>query len=553
MPAFPRILRNIRVPMRDGATLATDVYLPDAEGSFPVVLQRTAYYKTHYYAGFPEHGMALVVQDCRGRYDSDGEHRPFIDEANDGADTLDWLAKQPWCNGRVGMFGDSYLAAVQLALAPSGNPMLVALNPRFMAGDCWKHAYYIDGVFSLALTWSWLAFECASRVSQAALMPRFDVPALLRHLPLLTMDEASGHAPVAAYRDAVQHDRYDAYWERVNFRKDMSGYRAPALITGGWYDNYAAETFAMFNTLREQAPTLDLRDSHRLLIGPWTHGMNGVTTLGELDFGEDALRENDHTFQWLNALLKGGTPADVLPAPIRLFVMGLNQWRDEQEWPLARTRYTDFYLRAGGGLSTDTPAAGATPDGYTYDPADPVPTYGGNHSVGPYNPGLYEHALPGPYDQRRTEVRPDVLTYTSEILAEDTEVTGPVVVKLYASSSARDTDFVARLTDVYPDGRSINITEGAIRARFRDDIWGEPKLMQPGEIYAFTIDLQATSNVFKAGHRIRVDVTSSNFPLLNRNLNTGNDPATDTEMQVAEQTIYCDADHPSHVVLPIIP
>jgi len=548
-----RILRNARVPMRDGVTLAADIYLPEGDGPFPAVLVRTAYNRTNYFdPWFPEHGMVFMAQDCRGRYDGEGNHYPFIYETDDGEDTLNWIKAQPWCNGRIGMYGDSYLAGTQLAIGPLGDPAVTALNPRFMAGDCWKRAYYIDGAFSLALTWSWLCFEEASRVSQAALMPRFNVIEKLRHLPILTMDEAFGHTPVRAYRDYVSNNRYGPSWERINYRKDMSGYRAPTLITGGWYDNYAAESVHMYRALVEGAPTDELRKGHRLLIGPWTHGVNRQTVLGDLDFGPEARAEDGHTFRWLTTLLNGGKPEEALPAPIRIFVMGRNAWRDEYEWPLARTRWTNLYLGAGGTLSPQIPAD-PRPDRYIYDPNDPVPTLGGNHSVGPYNPGLYEHALPGPIDQRPVETRADVLTYTSDALPEDLEVTGPVVLKLYACSSAQDTDFVARLTDVYPDGRSINITDGVIRARFREDVWGEPKLMDPGTVYEFTIDLQCTSNVFLAGHRLRVNITSSNFPLWDRNLNTGNDPATDTEMQVAEQAVYHDAERPSHIVLPVIP
>ncbi len=551
--SHPRILRNVRVPMRDGIALATDVYLPAEGDRFPVVLVRTAYNRTLFNdSSFPQHGIAYMVQDCRGRYDAEGVHNPFIAEGDDGVDTLEWLGSQPWCDGRVGMFGDSYLAATQFYLAPSGHPLLKALNPRFMCGDGWKHAYYCDGAFSLALSWSWLCFECASRVSQAALLPRFDVPALLRHLPLLTLDEASGAGVLPIYRDFARHNRYDDYWRRLNVREQTAQYRVPVLLTGGWYDNYPGETFANYLALRKDAPTAELRDSHRLLMGPWTHGINSSTVLGEVDFGPEAVAENDHSYRWLTTLLRDGTPAEAQPAPIRLFVMGANTWRDEYEWPLARTQYTDFFLRVGSKLSRQAPGD-ETPDGYTYDPANPTPTRGGNHSVGPYNPGLYEHALPGPYDQRAIEARPDVLVFTSDVFAEDVEVTGPVTVELYAASSACDTDFVARLTDVYPDGRSINITEGVLRARFRNGVWDAPELMHPGEIYRFSLELQPTSTVFKAGHCLRLDLTSSNFPLWDRNLNTGNDPATDTEMRVARQTIYHDAVRPSRLVLPVIP
>jgi putative CocE/NonD family hydrolase len=547
-----RIWRNVKVPTRDGVYLATTVFLPE-ETPCAAVLVRTAYNRVGFQgADFTDRGLALVVQDCRGRYASEGEWYPFIQEADDGLDTLEWLLQQPWCNGRVGMFGDSYLAATQFHLAPVAGQRLTALNPRFMAGDCWKRAYYCDGAFSLGLTWSWLCFETPARTSEAAFMPLFDVRGILESLPLLTMDERSGAGEVDSYRDYVRHSAYDEHWQRINVRRELHRCGAPMLLTGGWYDYYAGETFANYAAVLEGAPGDDLRAAHRVLVGPWTHGVNPATTLGELDFGPEALRENNATMRWLDCLLKGGSPSDFQEAPIRLFVMGRNEWRDELEWPLARTEWTDLYLRADGRLSPEPPGE-EPPDRYAYDPRDPVPTLGGNHSIGPYNPGLYEMARPGPFDQRPVEARPDVLVYTSEPLEHDTEVTGPVVATLYAASSARDTDFVARLCDVYPDGRSINITEGVIRARFREDVWGPPKLMAPGRVYEFAIDLQATSNVFLKSHRIRLDVTSSCFPLWDRNLNTGGDPGTDTDMQVAEQAIHHSGDYSSRIRLPVVP
>ncbi len=553
-----RIQRNEPVEMRDGVALATSLYLPGGQGPFPTVLVRTAYNRVGLYDSFfPVHGMALVVQDCRGRYASGGEWDPFVNEAADGADTLEWLHRQPWCDGRVGMFGDSYLAATQFDAAREGGDLLTALNPRFMSGDCWKRAYYCDGAFSLALTWSWLCFESPGRTSEAATLPMFDVENLLRRLPIVSLDAESGAGEARFYRDYVRRNRYDEEWAALNLGGSYDRFTMPVLLTGGWYDNYPAEAFRGFLGLRAQAPTDELRDAHRLLIGPWPHGMSASTTLGELDFGEEALEENDSTHRWLDCILHGGKASDFQEAPIRIFVMGANRWRDEYEWPLARTRYVEHFLRADGRLSAEPPASEA-PDAYTYDPTDPTPTHGGNHSVGPYNPGLYELAKPGPYDQRPVEERSDVLVYTSEPLADDTEVTGHVVLKLFAStrpehdSETTDTDWVARLTDVYPDGRSINITEGVIRARFREGIYGPPKLIEPGRVYEYTVDLQATSNVFMAGHRIRLQVTSSNFPLWDRNLNTGNDPATDTQIVVAEQAVFHDAERPSRLVLPVV-
>lgn len=546
--------------MRDGAGLEATVALPPGDGPWPTVLVRTAYNRSGMTGGeFAARGMAFVAQDCRGRYGSDGEWYPFIHEAEDGLDTLNWIAAQPWSNRKIGMFGDSYLAATQFYVAPMGSPFLAALNPRFMSGDLWRHAYYCDGVFSLALTFSWLCFEVPSRASSAALLPAFDVEKLLRELPILTLDEKSGCPPVRSYRDYVLHDRRDDFWEALSVRETMGRFQTPVLLTGGWYDYYPGETFENYLGLVRGAPSRALGESHRVIVGPWTHGFNPSTRLGQVDFGPESLRENDSTLRWLECVLNGGDIRSFQEAPIRLFVMGENRWRDEHEWPLARAESVKFYLHSKGAanslfgdgtLSRTLPVAEPR-DGYCYDPEHPVPTLGGNHSVGPYNPGLYELALPGPYDQRPIERRDDVLVYTSDVLEEDLEATGPVFVTLFAATSARDTDFVARLTDVHPEGRSINLTEGVIRARFRERDWRNPKLIDPDQVLEYTIELQPTSNVFKKGHRIRLDITSSNFPLWDRNLNTGNSPATDTEMRVAHQTIYHDGEHPSQVTLPI--
>jgi uncharacterized protein len=557
-----RICRNTEVPMADGVCLATTVVLPPGNGPFPVVLVRTAYSRvamaSHDWA---RRGMALVVQDCRGRYDSGGEHVPFVNEGADGRDTLEWIHAQPWCNGKVGMFGDSYLAATQFYAVREAGHLLHCVNPRFMAGDCWQRAYYCGGAFSLALTWSWLSFECAARTSEAVQMPLLDVAGVLRQLPILHLDERGGGGLCPHYREYVRRNRYDDYWKTLSIRDDYARYTMPVLLTAGWYDNYPAEAVTNYLGLLEHAPTPELRASHRLLIGPWTHGVNSSSALGQIDFGQEARREDNATVRWLEATLCGDGPAAFQKAPIRLFVMGVNQWRDVDQWPLPGTRFTPFYLRSGGGantaagdgrLSLEAPQSEA-PDCFTYDPHDPVPTLGGNHSVGPYNPGLYDLARPGPYDQAPVESRHDVLVYTSDPLTRDIEVTGPVRLKLFAASSARDTDFVARLVDVCPDGRAMNITEGVIRARFRHSVHAEPVLLEPGRVTAFDIDLQVTSNVFLCGHRIRIDITSSSFPLWDRNLNTGNDPALDTQPAVAEQTVHHTGEFASHALLPIVP
>jgi putative CocE/NonD family hydrolase len=551
-----RILQSAKIPMRDGTLLSATVHLPPQEGAFPAVLVRTAYNRAPSFDRyFPAHGLAHVVQDTRGRYDSDGVHYPFTREAEDGEDTIRWIAAQPWCNGKVGMYGPSYLAAVQFLAAPLCPDVFRAAAPMFMSTDCWKRAYYCDGAFSLALTWSWLCFEVPGRVSKAIQMPRLDVRKILLSLPVCDMDLLTGAGRVPAFQEYVRNNRYGGSpWTLLNARtpERAAAFQTPALLLGGWYDNYAAEATETFLAFRRHAASETLRASHRLLIGPWSHGFPGSSRLGEVDYGPEALKETDSPQRWLDCLLHDRPASAFMEKPVRLFVMGLNQWRDEDDWPLARTRYTPFFLHAGGVLDTRAPDRPEPPDRYTYDPADPVPTLGGNHSVGPYNPGLYDFCKPGAYDQRPLYGRRDIVSYTTAPLETDTEVTGPVKLVLHASSSAPDTDFVAKLVDVYPDGRALNITEGVIRARFREDVWGAPKLMEPGRTYTFTLDLQVTANVFFAGHRIRLDITSSNFPVWDRNLNTGHDPATDTGMRIAEQTLFHDPENPSQLILPLV-
>lgn len=558
------IIRCAWAPMRDGVRLATSVLLPPGDGPFPVVLSRTAYNRLGQFGNADAllpRGIAVAAQDCRGRYDSEGEHYPFIHEGLDGADTLAWLKAQPWCNGRIGMLGDSYLAAVQFYVAPHAGPELVVLNPRFMAADPWRCGYYRDGTMSLGLTFTWLCFECNSKKTEAALLPRYDVPALMRHVPLRTMDEAAGLAPVPAYRDMVDHWKRDDYWQRLDVKNHADAFTMPTLLTAGWYDYYPGEAFDLYHAILKRASSPQLAAQHRVLVGPWTHGINPTTTLGQINFGPEAIRENGSSFRWLETILHGRDPADALPAPIRLFIMGANIWRDEHEWPLKRTRFTDMFLRSrgaansvlGNGELSAAPPADEPPDRFTYDPSHPVPTLGGNHSIGPYNPGLFEIAPPGPFDQRPIERRDDVLVYTSAPLDHDTEVTGPVRVHLFVASDAPDTDFVARLCDVYPDGRSINITEGILRARFRDGKWNDPTPLESGRVYEIVVEMQPTANLFKAGHRLRVQITSSGFPLWSRNHNTGHDPHTDTEFKQANQIVHHNRAYPSRIVLPIIP
>jgi len=558
-----RILRNVPVPMRDGVKLVATIVLPEKEGKYPTILTRTAYNRLGLWwdgVQFAKHGYAYVTQDCRGRFDSAGDWYPFTAEARDGYDMVEWIARQPWSNGKVGMYGASYLAATQFLAATEQSPHLKALIPMFMSGDCWKRAYYCDGAFSLALNLIWLVFEVPSRTSGLPLMSAYDMDKLFRRLPLLTLDEQSGAGEVPFWRDYVKHSAFDDHWRLLSLRDKYHLFTQPLLLIGGWYDYYAGETFANYAGLMKHSPP-ELRKRHRVLIGPWGHGWTGSSRFGEIDFGRDSLVDGFKVYlQWFDQQLKAKRPPKG-DAPIRLFVMGANEWHGEYEWPLRRTRYTKFYFHSRGAanslygngvLSTERPGDEPT-DRYDYDPENPVPTLGGNHSVGLFWEAIRNVIRPGPFDQRPVERRDDMLVYTTEPLAEEIEVTGPVIVKLYAASSAPDTDFVARLTDVYPDGRSINLTEGVIRARYREDVWGKPSLIEPGRVYEYTIDLQVTSNLFKKGHRIRVDITSSCFPLWDRNPNTGHEPGMDAELQIAHQTVLHDRAHPSHILLPVIP
>lgn len=541
-----RLLRDVKIPMRDGVRLSANVFLPDAPGAFPTVFQRTPYGASGYPDGayWAQRGYAYLTQDCRGRFDSEGEFYPFVADADDGYDSLEWLVQQPWCNGRVGMYGLSYWGAVQWLLAPSGHPALQAISPSVIPGDFWRRGYWVNGAFSLALNALWLCLEVSSRTSDLNLIPAYDLEKFFSTLPLIDLDVQAGRY-CQFWRDYLTHSGPGDFWRRFSTEGQHAKMQAPAYLMTGWYDNYPGEAFRDYTALR------GLGKRAKLLVGPWSHIISSGTQLGEVDFGADSqLDLRAILLRWYDALLKDADDGILAEPPITLYVMGANAWRQEWEWPLARTRFTPYYLRAGGALSTEPPGR-EEPDRYVYDPADPVWTLGGNHSI--CWGEAYHVIQPGPFDQRPVEARDDVLSYTTPPLAEDTEVTGPVEVVLHASSSAPDTDFVVRLIDVHPDGRAMNLTEGVMRARFRASIYQPEQLLEPGTVYEFRIDMPPTSNVFFAGHRIRLDVTSSCFPLWDRNPNTGHPQGMDAELQPAAQAIHHEAAWPSHVLLPLLP
>jgi len=537
-------MEELMVPMRDGVKLHTRIWKPAKEGSYPVAFTRA--YGAGYgrdYERFTETGYVYVGQSTRGHGKSEGDmgvDNRFFDDAEDGYDALTWISEQPWCDGRIAMYGRSYWGATQWLVAPLQHPNLKAIVPQCVNDDLWERGYRDHGALQLAHT--------ARRIYDAGGKDRVEKYGWLnwfRHLPLITLDTVAGTKENKLWRDYVSHSTYDDFWKAIGIRDKYHKIRIPVYIMGGWYDNYPGAAFTGFQRLREVGAT----DEIRVNISPTNHG-GGVVRARPFPGGR--VNQLELAIRWLDYVIKGIDNGIKDEPPVQIFVMGINKWRGEHEWPLARTKFTNYYFRSSDGsrvgtLSAESPG-NEPPTKYIYAPVDPVPTIGANasHTV----PGIVQV---GTFDQRPNESREDVLVFTSAPVEQDTEVTGPIVVKLYAASSAQDTDFIARLIDVYPDGTAYNLTGGIIRARFRESIWEPPKLLVPGEVYEYTIELLPTSNVFLKGHSIRVHLTSSDFPLYDRNPNTGHEQGMDAELQVAQQTIYHNEKYPSHIILPIIP
>ncbi len=565
--------RDVESRTRDGAVLRADVYRPDTTESLPVLLQRTPYGKAGSDPGFAllaaERGYAVVIQDTRGRWASEGDGYPFIHEMADGYDAVEWAARQPWADGKVGMYGGSYVGYTQLAAAAMRPPSLKTIVPMVTFTDLYA-AFVKGGAVSLGVTASWALIALAQMAIQRnsgdeaqkahqldQLIAAADGMAAgktLAHLPLadLPLIGRGGIAPF--YPDIVAHPEYDDFWRAFTCRH--ADIAVPALHIGGWYDIFAGDTLRDFAGIRASGGG-DAQGNQKALVGPWYHGpLEGL--VGEVDFGMQAssalVMPNEIQLRWFDYWLKGIDNGIMSEPPVRIFVMGDNQWRTENEWPLARAQYTPYYLRSGGAanslngdgvLSPDKPSDEAV-DTFVYDPRHPVPTRGGALCC-------YPAALPaGAYDQRAVEARPDVLVYTTPALERDLEVTGPIVAHLWAATSAPDTDFTVKLVDVHTCGYARNLCDGIVRARYRLGT-DQARPITPGEVCEYTIELPPTSNVFKAGHRIRIEVSSSNFPRFDRNLNTGHPIGLDAEIRVATQTLLHDAGHPSHIVLPVIP
>ncbi len=607
--------RNVGMTTRDGVRLATDVYRPArngraVEGRFPAIMERTPYDRdatsfrditaadakpktraevAEYYV---RHGYVVIFQDCRGCYDSQGEFTKYLSEGADGFDTCKWIVAQPWSNGRIGTMGLSYAAHTQVALGCLNPPGLKA-----MYVDCggFSNAYQggirQGGAFELKqITWAYMigiqSREVRKDPLRMAALKAVDLKAWFNSMPW-----KRGHTPISLmpdYEDYVyeqwEHGNFDAFWKQVGIY--AAGYYdqfadAAMVHLSGWYDAYSRTATDNYVGLskRKKGPV-------RLIMGPWTHGGRSTSYAGDVEFGPGATLDADgpgdyfaKRLSWFERHLKvSGAKPDDAP-PVRLFVMGGGsgrktpegrldhggRWRSETDWPIPDRALTPYYLNETGRLSTATPTAAAEPISYDFDPRRPVPTIGGTVTSGEplmRGGGYDQREGPTVYGSRQpylpVEARPDVLVFETEPLVEDVEVTGDIEADLWISSDGPDTDFTIKLIDVYPasddypEGFALNLTDGVLRCRYRDS-WEKPTLMTPGQIYRIKVSAFPTSNLFKRGHRIRLDISSSNFPHFDVNPNTGAAEGKGLDQRVARNTVFLDASRPSHVVLPLIP
>ncbi len=577
---------DVPARMRDGTILRANVYRPAGEGKWPVLLTRLPYGKD-----FPlgsstldpvqvaRRGYVVIVQDTRGRFTSGGDWTPFVNEALDGVDTIEWASKLLYSNGSVGMYGASYFGFTQWSAAVHTPAALKTMIPYVTWNDPLNGVIFRGGALELGTAANWylfMALDVLMRRHQGDQQALEQAIARLARQVDMLGPQGYWSLPLKEFAPLKEQDVAPSFFQEFDRPMDRENNRiikrmtilgqheqvkVPTFNIGGWYDIFLQDTINNFKIMREHGSTPEARQS-KLLIGPWTHG-SATNPIGEINFGFAStaafidLKIDFISLQvrWFDHWLKGIDTGMMNEAPIKLFVMGANVWRDEQEWPLARAVNTRYYLHSHGRANTlngdgllTTESPGSEPvDQYVYDPENPVITRGGALLMSP-------EFRAGPFDQRPTEQREDVLVYSTPPLEQDVEVTGPIMVHLWAVSSAPDTDFVARLVDVHPDGYAQNLTDGIIRARYRNFAKGEaPSLIEPGKAYEYEIDLWSTSNVFKAGHRIRLDITSSNFPRWDRNPNTGHDFGVDAELAIAHQTILHDSEHPSYVELPVVP
>lgn len=552
--------RNVAVTMRDGTILRADIYRPKAEGKFAVLLARTPYDKQgerETAVRAAERGYVAIVQDVRGRYESDGEWYPFKYESADGYDTVEWAAALPYSNGKVGMFGSSYVGATQLLAAIAHPPHLAGILPGVTASNYHDGWVYQGGAFEQWFSESWTA-KLSWNTLDRRLKKETNSLQWVEKLPLnsFPVQVPALQDNLATYfSDWLAHPSYDDFWKQWSIEDHFEQIKVPVFHIGAWYDIFLRGTLRGYQGLRMRAGSEEARRGQRLLIGVGGHA-GGGPKVGEIDFGPQAIAgENELMFRWYDSLLKGLTNGVDQEKPVKIFVLGKNVWREEDEWPLVRAKSTRCYLQSSGNaisvsgegsLTPQTPTVKGSSDIFTYDPANPVPTHGGPLCCD------RERMAAGPMDQRSVEERNDVLVYTTPAFQKDFEVTGPVSLELYVSSSAEDTDFTAKLVDVWPNGYAQNLTEGILRMRYRNT-QEKAEMMKLGAVYPIMIDMAGTSNVFLAGHKLRLEVSSSNFPRFDRNLNTGEEQASSSRMVKATNTVWHDQTHSSALILPVVP
>ncbi|HHV57027.1 MAG TPA: CocE/NonD family hydrolase [Firmicutes bacterium] len=533
---------TFQVEMRDGVKLATEVYLPGdllPGTKVPTILIRTPYGRTKFAEPelrFVFRGYAVVAQDCRGRGDSEGEWLPFVHELADGSDTLDWIAAQPWSDGKVGMIGGSYGGFVQWAAAGSGNPHLKAMVSLVTSGSPFGDLPRKGGtLMSGVLAW---CFMVAEKHADPAAVKRDDWDKVLSYRPIKDIPFKALGKEIPFWSEWMRHPDYDRFWQAGDWRCHGDKINVPALIISGWYDDDGqgtSEAWDMVNKYR--------RGNQRLILGPWYHQANTTRDIHNIAFGDNAIRYDLDVLylRWFDRFLKGIENEVEKEPRVQYYLVGADEWRNADAWPPAEVKLTKLYLRAGGKLSFTAPPTQERPDTYTFDPSDPAP-----HLI-----DVSENELSVPENYKEVEKRADVLTYTTEPLAEDVTVAGDLFACLYAASSARDTDWVIRVTDVDDQGNSIRVSDGILRARYRHG-FDCPKLLTPGQVEEYRLRLTRVGYVFKEGHRIRVQVTSGAQNLAFPNTNTGDDPAADAESVVANQTVLHEPDYPSHVELPLL-
>jgi putative CocE/NonD family hydrolase len=559
-----RIERYLAAPMRDGVKLYGDLYRPARDGKFPVLIVRTPYGVQRdgvheALIKFAQRGYAVYVQDVRGRFESEGKWDPFRNEANDGYDTIEWAAKQPWSNGKVGTEGGSYLGHVQWRAATQSPPSLVTMFPQVASTNIYKNWLTQGGAFRLSFNYGWGVVRMPNRImlpqywhTEKYAPPELSYEHILKHLPLSDIDHQNAGQSVPHFRDWLKHQSYDQYWKSISDEEHFDKVKVPVHTSGGWFDIFLNGTINGFVGVKHNGGTEKARRESKMIIGAWGHGAS--RKFGDVDFGPTANREFfDRQIRWYDHYLKGEDNGIDREPPIEIFYMGVNKWQHAQDWPLPGTKFTPYYLASGGkangasgnGVLSDGKPSNAGSDKYAYDPNNAVPTLGGNNCCG-------TPTLAGPKDQRPIESRSDVLVYTSPALTKPLAIAGPVHMKLFAATDGRDTDWMIKLVDVYPDGFAMNIAEGMLRARFRNGV-DKMELLQPNQVYEYDVDMAGTANVFQPGHRIRIDITSSNFPQFDRNPNTGEDLGASSRVRTAAQTVHHGGAQASHILLPVVP